>query len=100
GAPRKNHTWDTRHLARPIRDVGSADRRESVSGARCKCGFGDTWQLALVKDLSVARDGADQGLGGIVDGRWCGECAARPSEGIPNSGTPERAVGVVAGTPV
>ena len=43
--------------------------------------------IGLVKDSSVARDGADQGLGGIVDGRWCGECAARPSEGIPNGGT-------------
>jgi hypothetical protein len=46
----------------------------------------------LVKDLSVARDGADQGLGGIVDGRWCSECAARPSEGIPNGGTQVLAV--------
>ena len=43
--------------------------------------------MGLVKDSSVARDAADQGLGGIVDGRWCGECAARPSEGIPNGGT-------------
>jgi len=31
GAPRKNHTWETRHLAGPTRDVGSAGRRESVS---------------------------------------------------------------------
>ena len=43
--------------------------------------------IGLVKDSSVARDSADQGLGGIVDGCWCGECAARPSEGIPNGGT-------------
>ena len=31
GAPRKNHTWETRHLAGPIRDVGSAGHGESVS---------------------------------------------------------------------
>jgi hypothetical protein len=43
--------------------------------------------IGLVKDSSVARDGADQGLGGIVDGRSCGECAARPSKGTPNGGT-------------
>jgi hypothetical protein len=43
--------------------------------------------IGLVKESSVARDSADQGLGGIVDGRWCGKCAARPSEGIPNGGT-------------
>ena len=42
GAPRKNHTWDICHLARPIRDVGSEGRRESVAGARCRCGFGET----------------------------------------------------------
>ena len=48
--------------------------------------------IGLVKDSSVARDGAGQGLGGIVDGRWCGECAARPSEGIPNGGTQVLAV--------
>jgi hypothetical protein len=48
--------------------------------------------IGLVKDSSVARDGADQGLGGIVDGRCCGECAARPSEGIPNGGTQVLAV--------
>src|SRR4030095_7019034 len=43
--------------------------------------------IGLVKDSSVARDGADQGLGGIVDGRSCGECAARPSKGTPNGDT-------------
>jgi hypothetical protein len=43
--------------------------------------------IGLVKDSSVAWDGADQGLGGIVDGRRCGQCAARPSQGIPNGGT-------------
>ena len=51
-------TWRIRHLARAIRDVGSAGRRESVAGARRKCGFGETWQLALVKDLGVAFDGS------------------------------------------
>src|SRR6266480_3677606 len=38
-----------RHLAGPIRDVGSADRRESVAGARCRCGFRDAWLLSLCK---------------------------------------------------
>jgi hypothetical protein len=55
-------------LARPIRDVGSAGRRESVAEARCKCGFGETSQLALVKDSSVPR-------------------TERPSEGTPKGGT-------------
>src|ERR1044071_9400287 len=31
GAPRTNHTSETRHLAGSIRDVGSAGRRASVS---------------------------------------------------------------------
>jgi hypothetical protein len=31
---RKNRTWDIRHLAQPIRDVGRAGRRESVAGAQ------------------------------------------------------------------
>src|SRR5713101_9861151 len=43
--------------------------------------------IGSMKNSSVARDGADQGLGGIVDGRWCGECTARPTEGTPNGGT-------------
>ena len=43
--------------------------------------------IGSMKNSSVARDGADQGLGGIVDERWCGECTARPSEGTPNGGT-------------
>ena len=41
GAPRKNHTWETRHLAGPTRDVGSAGRRESVSAGLCMYGFGE-----------------------------------------------------------
>jgi hypothetical protein len=32
GRARLNRTWDIRHLPRPIRDVGSAGRRESVAG--------------------------------------------------------------------
>src|SRR4029450_6352627 len=66
-APRKNHTWGIRHLARPIRDVGCEGRRESVAEARCRCGSGETWQLVLVKDSCVARKGSCQGLDGIVD---------------------------------
>src|SRR5947209_9346800 len=53
GAPRKNHTAGIRHLARPIRDVGFAGRRESVAGARCRCGFGETWQLADLECSSL-----------------------------------------------
>ena len=43
--------------------------------------------IGLVKDSSVARDGADQGLGGIVDESSRCERAVRPSEGIPKGGT-------------
>jgi len=86
GAPRKNHTWGFRRWTRPIQDVGSADRRESVAGARCRCGFRDTWLLSW-QDSSVARDGSDKGLARIVDEGWRPERAVRPSEGIPKGGT-------------
>ena len=45
GAPRKNRTWETRRLARSIRDVAFASRREFVAEARPRCGSGDrlTW---------------------------------------------------------
>ena len=49
GAPRKNHTWETRHLAGPIRDVGSGGRRESVAGAPRRCGFDATQPLVRLK---------------------------------------------------
>ena len=74
-------------MAGPIRDVGSADRRESVAGARCRCGFGDTSLIVLVKDPSATRDSFDEGLGGIVDQRWRRERTMRPNEGIPKGGT-------------
>jgi hypothetical protein len=41
GAPRKSHTWETRHLAGPIRGVGSAGRRESVSAVLRTYGVGE-----------------------------------------------------------
>ena len=40
-APRKNHTWETRHLAEPIRDVGSAGRYESASADLRTYGAGE-----------------------------------------------------------
>src|SRR4029077_9450713 len=45
GAPRKNRTWETRRLARSIRDVAFASPREFVAEARSRCGSGDrlTW---------------------------------------------------------
>ena len=45
GAPRKNRTSETRRLARSIRDVAFASRREFVAEARPRCGSGDrlTW---------------------------------------------------------
>ncbi len=45
GAPRKNRTWETCRLARSIRDVAFASRREFVAEARPRCGSGDrlTW---------------------------------------------------------
>ena len=42
GAPRKNHTLETRHLAGSIRDVGSEGRRESVSAGLRRYGGGGT----------------------------------------------------------
>jgi hypothetical protein len=51
------------------------------------CGFGKTWQLASVKDSSLARDGSDKGLGRIADESSRCERAVRPSEGIPKGGT-------------
>jgi len=41
GAPRKDRTWETRRLARSIRDVAFASRRESVAEARPRYGSGD-----------------------------------------------------------
>src|SRR5207249_11977241 len=41
GVHRKNRTWETCRLARPIRDVALASRRESVAEARPGCGGGD-----------------------------------------------------------
>src|SRR6476659_5261710 len=45
GATRKNRTWETCRLARSIRDVAFASRREFVAEARPRCGSGDrlTW---------------------------------------------------------
>src|SRR6266404_5986629 len=40
GAPRKNHRLEIRRLARSIRDVAFAGRRESVAEARSRCGSG------------------------------------------------------------
>ena len=74
-------------MARPIRDVGLGGRRESVAGVRCRYGFGETWQFALVKGSSVARNGSYRGLGGIVDERSCRERTKWPSEGLPKGGT-------------
>ena len=53
--------------------------------------------IGSMKNSSVARDGADQGLGGIVDERSCRECAPRPSEGLPKGGTQVLAVCVTPG---
>ena len=45
GAPHKDRTWETRRLARSIRDVAFASRRESVAEARPRSRSGDrlTW---------------------------------------------------------
>jgi len=43
--------------------------------------------IDLLNDSSVARDGSDKGLGGIVDQPWRRERAERPSEGTPKGGT-------------
>jgi hypothetical protein len=67
GVPRARRTRGTRQLARPIRDVGFADLRESAARAPCKCGFGETWQSA--KNSSVPRDSSYQRLDSIVGER-------------------------------
>jgi hypothetical protein len=46
GAPRKNHMWEIRHSAGPIRDVGAVGRDESVAGAQYKCGLEERCELA------------------------------------------------------
>jgi hypothetical protein len=56
------------------------------------CGFGKTWQLALLQDSSAAQDGSDKALGRIADDRLRRERAVRPSEGIPKGGTDVLAV--------
>ena len=43
GVPRKNRTSGIYHLPELNPDVGRAGRRESVAGARCRCGFDDAW---------------------------------------------------------
>ena len=49
-------------MARPIRDVGSAGRRESVAGTRCRRGFEETWQF-----LSVFLVRRSDNVAGFVD---------------------------------
>ena len=57
GAPRKNRTWETRRLARSIRDVAFASRREFVAEARPRCGSGDrlTWTQLSARQAQVVR---------------------------------------------
>jgi len=45
-APRKNRISDILHLPGSIRDAGFGGRRESVAGARCRCGFRESWDVA------------------------------------------------------
>jgi hypothetical protein len=54
--------------------------------------------IGLIKDSSVARDGCDKGLGGIVDEPWCRERAPRPSEVTPKGGTHVLSVCAVCAT--
>ena len=55
GASRKNRTWETRRLARSIRDVAFASRREFVDEARPRCGSGDrlTWTQPFARQAQV-----------------------------------------------
>src|SRR6476660_2389054 len=57
GAPRKNRTWETRRLARPIRDVAFASRREFVAEARPRSGSGDrlTWTQLSARQAQLFR---------------------------------------------
>ena len=45
----------------------------------------------------MPRDGSHNGLGAIVDKRWCGERAPRPGKGAPKGGTHVLAVGATPG---
>jgi hypothetical protein len=55
GAPRKNRTSETRRLARSIRDVAAASRREFVAEARPRCGSGDrlTWTQPFARQAQL-----------------------------------------------
>ena len=44
-ALRKNHTWETLHLARSIRDVGAADHCESDAPGLRNCRLCGAWLL-------------------------------------------------------
>ena len=57
-APRRNHTSETSHLAGPNRDVGPADRCESVAAVLRKSAFSGASSVTRLKDLSVPRDGS------------------------------------------
>ena len=50
-----------------------------------------------MKDLSLAREGSEQGPGGIVDEPWRRERAPRPSEGTSKGGTHVLAVRATPG---
>jgi hypothetical protein len=80
GVTRKHRTWGIRHLAGSIRDVGFGDRRESVAGARCTCGFGDTWakiQVSRGTSTSVGAVSARHGQVRVLQraARICLRCA-------------------------
>jgi len=53
--------------------------------------------IGSVKDLSVPREGSDNGLGGIADEPWRREGPPRPTEGTPKGGTHVLAVCVTPG---
>ena len=53
--------------------------------------------IGSVKDLSVPREGSDNGLGRIADEPWRRERAVQPSQGIPKGGTQVCAMGTTPG---
>src|SRR5437899_6286238 len=67
GAPRKNHTTETRHLAGSIRDVGPADHCGSVAVVLSKCGFRGASSVTRCKFKCAAGGFPVQKSDGLAD---------------------------------
>jgi hypothetical protein len=68
-----------------------------VAGARCTCGFDETWQLASVKDWSARERYPTKSSARMSDGRGCRKRSPRPREGTPNGGAQVLALSTTPG---